>query len=101
MRGAKDMEVSVEIKGRTGEGFPNPVEDMRHVQTSRSVLHESRHGGKHVGIQGRRTCAALLYADLSFVFRRNRPVRTRTPGGVGPGLAPRGQSRGPNWEFAA
>ncbi len=83
MRGPKYMEDSVEMKGRTDEGFPNREEDMRHVQTSRPVLHESRHGGKHVGIQRRRTCAAFLYADLSFVFRRNRPVRIRTPGGVG------------------
>ncbi len=96
MRGAKDMEVSVEMKGRTDKGFPNPVEDMRHVQTSRSVSREGLLDGKHVGIQRRRTCAAFLYADLSFVFRRNRPVRIRTPGGVGPGLALRGQSGGPD-----
>ena len=38
----------------------------------------------------RSLAARLLYANLLLVFRRNRPVRNRTPGGVGPGLALRG-----------
>ena len=81
--GAKNTEASVETKGRTDEEFPNPVEDMIHVKTNGLVSHESRHGGKHVGIQARGTNAASFYADSSFVFCRNRPVRTRMPGGVG------------------
>jgi hypothetical protein len=84
------------MKGRTGKGFPNREEDMSHVQASGSVYHESRLDGKHVGIQGCGTGAALFYTDSLFVFRRNRPVRTRTPGGVGLGLALTGQSRGPD-----
>jgi len=89
------MEVSVEMKGRTNKGFPNREQDMEYVQTSRSVRHEGLFDGKHVGIQGRGIGAASLYADSLFVFRRNRPVRTRTPGGAGPGLALRGQSGDP------
>ena len=83
LRGPKDMEDSVEMKGRTGKGFPNREEDMRHVQTSWSVSREGLFDGKHVGIQGRSVVAAFFYTDSLFVFRRNRPVRTRTPGGVG------------------
>ena len=83
------------MKGRTNKGFPNREQDMEYVQTSRSVRHEGLFDGKHVGIQGRGIGAASLYADSLFVFRRNRPVRTRTPGGAGPGLALRGQSGDP------
>ncbi len=79
MCGPKDMEVSVEMKGRTGKGFPNREQDMEYVQASRPVRHEGLFDGKHVGVQSRGIGAASLYADLSFVFRRNRPVRTRTP----------------------
>ncbi len=79
MCGPKDMEVSVEMKGRTGKGFPNREQDMEYVQASRPVHHEGLFDGKHVGIQGRSVVAAFFYADSSFVFRRNRPVRTRTP----------------------
>ena len=79
MRGPKDMEASVEMKGRTGKGFPNREEDMEYVQTSRSVRHESLLDGKHVGVQERCLGATILYTNLSFVFCRNRPVRTRTP----------------------
>ncbi len=88
LRGPKNMEVSVEMNGRTGKGFPNREEDMEYVQTSRSVRHEGLLDGKHVGIQERGTAAAFFYTDSSFVFCRNRPVRTRTPGGVGPGAGP-------------
>ena len=88
--GAKNTEDSVEMKGRTDGGFPNREEDMGHVQTSRSVSHEGLLDGKHMGVQEPCLTARLLYANLLFVFRRNRPVRTRTPGGVGPGLALRG-----------
>ena len=79
MRGPKYMEDSVEMKGRTGEGFPNREEDMRHVQTSRSVSREGLLDGKHVGVQERCLDATFLYANPWFVFCRNRPVRPRTP----------------------
>ncbi len=96
MRGAKDMEASVEMKGRTGKGFLNREEDTSHVQTSGSVCREGPLVGMHVGIQGRNNAVAFFYADSLFVFRRNRPVRTRTPGGVGPGAGFFSQSRGPD-----
>jgi hypothetical protein len=61
------------MKGRT-EKCPNRGTDAPADNASRRGMDESRHDGKHVGTQHRMTPVPIW----------NRPVRTRTLGGVGP-----------------
>ena len=47
MRGAKDMEVSVEMKGRTDEERSDPVADATTFKARGHGCGEGHHGGKH------------------------------------------------------
>jgi hypothetical protein len=54
--------------------------------------------GKHVGAQGR--ASACSFTRACPVSDRNRGVRTRTHGGVGPVACSLSQSRGPDFAFS-